>query len=179
MRKRCAVALIRRSGWRKCMTRGVSLLLCFVVVASMISSGSVAHAGIFDSSSSSWWGQVVSNWIDNSSSTANTWNTVDNSNHSYTVNKPQNYYTSVTSSVVDKSGNVTNYYRGGDTTNTKIIDSYNRTFNTIHNTTNNCITTWFGSAWLLKVICNTLASGITLVTSRELVRPVALALFRC
>lgn len=137
MRKRCAVALIRRSGWRKCMTRGVSLLLCFVVVASMISSGSVAHAGIFDSSSSSWWGQVVSNWIDNSSSTANTWNTVDNSNHSYTVNKPQNYYTSVTSSVVDKSGNVTNYYRGGDTTNTKIIDSYNRTFNTIHNTTNN------------------------------------------
>lgn len=137
MQKRSAAALIRRSGWRKCMTRGVSLLLCFVVVASMISGGSVAHAGIFDSSSSSWWGQVVSNWIDNSSSTANTWNTVDNSNHSYTVNKPQNYYTSVTSSVVDKSGNVTNYYRGGDTTNTKIIDSYNRTFNTIHNTTNN------------------------------------------
>lgn len=65
MRKRCTAALIRRSGWRKCMTRGVSLLLCFVVVASMISSGSVAHAGIFDSSSSSWWGQVVSNWIDN------------------------------------------------------------------------------------------------------------------
>ena len=32
---------------------------------------------------------------------------------------------------------MTNYYRGGDTTNTKIIDSYNRTFNTIHNTTNN------------------------------------------
>lgn len=39
------------------------------------------------------------------------------------MNNPQNYYTSVTSSVVDKSGNVTNYYRGGDTTNTKIIDS--------------------------------------------------------
>ena len=35
------------------------------------------------------------------------------------------------------SANVTNYYRGGDTTNTQIIDSYNRTFNTIHNTTNN------------------------------------------
>lgn len=137
MQKRSAAALIRRSGWRKCMTRGLSLALCFVVIASMISGGSVAHAGIFDSSSSSWWGQVVSNWIDNSSSTANTWNTVDNSNHSYTVNKPQNYYTSVTSSVVDKSGNVTNYYRGGDTTNTQIIDSYNRTFNTIHNTTNN------------------------------------------
>ena len=39
--------------------------------------------------------------------------------------------------MVDKSGNVTNYYRGGDTTNTQIIDSYNKTFNTIHNTTNN------------------------------------------
>lgn len=137
MQKRSAAALIRRSDWRNCMTRGLALLLCFVVAASMISGGSVAHAGIFDSSSSSWWSQVVSNWIDNSSSTANTWNSVDNSDHSYTVNKPQNYYTNVTSSVVDKSGNVTNYYRGGDTTNTKIIDSYNRTFNTIHNTTNN------------------------------------------
>lgn len=137
MQKRSAAALIRRSDWCKCMTRGLSLLLCIVVMASMISDGSVAQAGIFDSSSSSWWSQVVSNWIDNSSSTANTWNSVDNSDHSYTVNKPQNYYTNVTSSVVDKSGNVTNYYRGGDTTNTKIIDSYNRTFNTIHNTTNN------------------------------------------
>ena len=137
MQKRSAAALTRRSDWCKCMTRGLSLLLCIVVMASMISDGSVAQAGIFDSSSSSWWSQVVSNWIDNSSSTANTWNSVDNSDHSYTVNKPQNYYTNVTSSVVDKSGNVTNYYRGGDTTNTKIIDSYNRTFNTIHNTTNN------------------------------------------
>lgn len=65
--------------------------------------------------------------------------TVDSSgkNIPATVNKPQNYYTTPTSSVVDRSGNVTNYYRGGDTTNTKIIDSYNRTFNTIHNTTNN------------------------------------------
>ncbi len=137
MQKKSAAALIWRSDWRKCMTRGLSLLLCIVVMASMISDSSVAQAGIFDSSSSSWWSQVVSNWIDNSSSTANTWNSVDNSDHSYTVNKPQNYYTNVTSSVVDKSGNVTNYYRGGDTTNTKIIDSYNRTFNTIHNTTNN------------------------------------------
>ena len=64
--------------------------------------------------------------------------TVDSSgkNLPATVNKPQNYYTTPTSSVVDNSGNVTNYYRGGDTTNTKIIDSYNKTFNTIHNTTN-------------------------------------------
>ena len=51
--------------------------------------------------------------------------------------KPPKYYTTPTSSVVDNSGNVTNYYRSGDTTNTKIIDSYNKTFNTIHNTTNN------------------------------------------
>ena len=28
------------------------------------------------------------------------------------------------------------YYRGGDTTTTNIIESYNKTFNTIHNTTN-------------------------------------------
>lgn len=32
---------------------------------------------------------------------------------------------------------MTNYYRGGDTTDMRIIDSYNKTFNTIHNTTNN------------------------------------------
>lgn len=54
--------------------------------------------------------------------------------------KPQKYYTTPTSSVEDKYGNVTNYYRGGDTTNTQIIDSYNKTFNTIHNTTNNTTT---------------------------------------
>lgn len=55
----------------------------------------------------------------------------------YQSNKPQHYYTTPTQSVEDQYGNVVNYYRGGDTTNTKIIDSYNRTFNTIHNTTNN------------------------------------------
>lgn len=52
-------------------------------------------------------------------------------------NMPQKYYTTPTSSTEDKYGNVTNYYRGGDTTTTKILDSYNQTFNTIHNTTNN------------------------------------------
>lgn len=55
----------------------------------------------------------------------------------YAANKSQNYYTTPTSSVQDQYGNVSNYYRGGDTTNTQIIDSYNKTFNTIHNTTNN------------------------------------------
>lgn len=58
----------------------------------------------------------------------------------FSSNKPQKYYTTPTSSVEDKYGNVTNYYRGGDTTNTKIIDSYNKTFNTVYNTTNNTTT---------------------------------------
>lgn len=54
----------------------------------------------------------------------------------FSSNTPQSYYTTPTESVEDKYGNVTNYYRGGDTTTTKIIDSYNHTFNTIHNITN-------------------------------------------
>ena len=64
------------------------------------------------------------------------WNPVDPLMGTFTANKPQNYYTTPTESKEDKYGNVTNYYRGGDTTNKKIIDSYNKTFNTIHNTTN-------------------------------------------
>ena len=145
MQKRSAAALIRRSGWRKCMTRGVALLLCFVVVVSAISGGSVAHASDFtDLIAASakdwlagWTGQNTGVW--NPVDPLMGFFTVDSSgkNIPATVNKPQNYYTTPTSSVVDRSGNVTNYYRGGDTTNTKIIDSYNRTFNTIHNTTNN------------------------------------------
>lgn len=58
----------------------------------------------------------------------------------FTSNQPQKYYTTPTESVEDKYGNVVNYYRGGDTTTTKIIDSYNHTFNNIwstSNTTNN------------------------------------------
>ncbi len=51
-------------------------------------------------------------------------------------NRPQNYYTTPTESVEDKYGNVINYFRGGDTTSTKIIDSYNHTFNNIWNTNN-------------------------------------------
>ncbi len=111
--------------------RVLSVLLCLVVMLSMISAPSVAHAMTL----SELMNSNVSSWIDNS--TANTWNTVDNSNTNYMVNKPQNYYTNVTSSVVDKSGNVTNYYRSGDTVNTRIVDSYNKTFNTVYNTTNN------------------------------------------
>ena len=54
----------------------------------------------------------------------------------FTSNQPQKYYTTPTESVEDKYGNVVNYYRGGDTTTTKIIDSYNHTFNNIWNTSN-------------------------------------------
>lgn len=74
-----------------------------------------------------WLGGSV--WFDDIWGTDHSWQ--------YAANKPQKYYTTPTSSVQDKNGNVTNYYRGGDTTTTNIIDSYNKTFNTIHNTTNN------------------------------------------
>lgn len=126
------------------MTRVAALLLCFLVAASAIAQPFVAHASDFTdliaASAKDW----LAGWTGQNTGT---WNpvdplmgffTVDSSgkNLPATVNKPQNYYTTPTSSVVDNSGNVTNYYRGGDTTNTKIIDSYNKTFNTIHNTTN-------------------------------------------
>ena len=136
MQKRSAAALIRRSGWRKCMTRGLSLALCFVMAASMISGGSVAHAGLTEASDYGF--DTLSKWLSgNSSQPLGGWTPVGYLDALFSSNKPQKYYTTPTSSVVDKSGNVTNYYRGGDTTNTQIIDSYNRTFNTIHNTTNN------------------------------------------
>ena len=137
MQRDFAAARMRCHGLHRCITKVVSLVLCFVVAVSVVAAPSRAHAGLFDMDAQSWWSNTISAWIGNSSTTENTWNNVDNSSTNYTVNKPQNYYTTVTSSVVDKSGNVTNYYRGGDTTNTKIIDSYNKTFNTIHNTTNN------------------------------------------
>ena len=136
MQKRSAAALIWRSGWRKCMTRGVALALCFVMAASMISGGSVAHAGLTEASDYGF--DTLSKWLSgNSSQPLGGWTPVGYLDALFSSNKPQKYYTTPTSSVVDKSGNVTNYYRGGDTTNTQIIDSYNRTFNTIHNTTNN------------------------------------------
>ena len=145
MQKRAAAALIRRHGRRGCMTRVVSLLLCFLVAASAIAQPFVAHASDFTdliaASAKDW----LAGWTGQNTGV---WNPVDplmgfftldssGKNVPATVNKSQKYYTTPTSSVVDKSGNVTNYYRGGDTTDMKIIDSYNKTFNTIHNTTNN------------------------------------------
>lgn len=112
------------------------MLLCFVLVASMISRPSVAHAGLTEASDYGF--DTLAKWISGSSSQPlGGWTPVGYLDALFSSNKSQKYYTTPTSSVVDKSGNVTNYYRGGDTTNTKIIDSYNRTFNTIHNTTNN------------------------------------------
>ena len=98
----------------------------------MLTGPFVAHADLIDG-----WNYGVDSlkkWFDTGSSE---WVLVDWADALFSSNKSQKYYTTPTSSVVDKSGNVTNYYRGGDTTNTKIIDSYNKTFNTIHNTTNN------------------------------------------
>ena len=140
MQKRSAAALIRRYGKRSCMTRVVSLLLCFVAAASMISVPSVAHAGLTEASDYGF--DTLSNWLSGDSSQfLGGWTPVGYLDALFSSNKSQKYYTTPTSSVVDKSGNVTNYYRGGDTTDMKIIDSYNRTFNTIHNTTNNTSTT--------------------------------------
>ena len=136
MRKRTAAARSSRPGTRSCMTRAVSLLLCFVVAASMISRPSVARAGLTDAAEYGF--DTLSKWLSgDSSQPLGGWTPVGYLDALFSSNKPQKYYTTPTSSVVDKSGNVTNYYRGGDTTNTQIIDSYNKTFNTIHNTTNN------------------------------------------
>lgn len=117
--------------------RVLSLLLCLIVMLSMISAPSVAHAdwdglGLYTQ-------ECVDKWL--GTKPFGGWNLIDAADalfsSNYASSKPQKYYTTPTSSVQDKYGNVTNYYRGGDTTTTNIIDSYNKTFNTIHNTTNN------------------------------------------
>lgn len=120
----------------KHLYRNFSLLLALVVCINVLSVPAYAKTGI------SWeeggvWGKVVS-WLAGSQG----YDMLMGTDHSgkYAVNTPQKYYTTPTSSVQDKYGNVTNYYRSGDTTNTKIIDSYNRTFNTIHNTNNTSTT---------------------------------------
>lgn len=116
--------------------RVLSLLICLVVMLSMISAPSVAHAGLDDAIDYGF--DTLGKWLSGSGSQPlGGWNVVDYGKALFASDTSQKYYTTPTSSVVDKSGNVTNYYRGGDTTSTKIIDSYNKTFNTIHNTTNN------------------------------------------
>ena len=141
MQKRSAAALISRHGLRRCITRGLSLLLCLVIMLSVISSFSVAYAGHSHTDILNDYGLLAffNSWIVGTRHYDDV-HYSSGGNGNYAVNQPQKYYTTPTSSVQDKYGNVTNYYRGGDTTTTNIIDSYNKTFNTIFNTTNNSTT---------------------------------------
>lgn len=119
----------------KVSKRIIACLLGFVITVYTISAPMVAYATVGDAFE--YGLDTIIAWITGSSSQPlGGWNSVDWSNALFSSNKPQNYYTTPTESVEDKYGNVTNYYRGGDTTNTNIIDSYNRTFNNIWNTTN-------------------------------------------
>lgn len=108
--------------------RIISFLTVFAILAACIHITPIAHASI-SWSEGGLLGKVTS-WVGGTTAFDAIWGT----DHSwmYAANKPQAYYTTPTSSTEDASGNVTNYYRGGDTTTTKIIDSYNQTFNTIH-----------------------------------------------
>ncbi len=115
--------------------RILSCVFAFAIVLNLISTLNVARAGVGDYLT--YWPGTVWDWITGSSSEPlGGWTPVGALDALFSSNTPQKYYTTPTSSVQDKYGNVTNYYRGGDTTNTKIIDSYNKTFNTIHNTSN-------------------------------------------
>ena len=120
------------------MFRGLQRIFVFVV-ASLIFASSLSLPAYANGHGLDWHeGGVigkVTEWIGGTTLYDKMWGT----DHSwqYAASKPQKYYTTPTSSVQDKKGNVTNYYRGGDTTDISIIDSYNKTFNTIHNTTNN------------------------------------------
>lgn len=113
-----------------------SLLVCFALAVSLISAPSVARAGLQDAADYGW--ETLVNWISGGGGMdAGGWTPVGWANALFSSNQPQKYYTTCTNSTEDQYGNVINYYRGGDTSNVKIIDSYNKTFNTIHNTTNN------------------------------------------
>lgn len=117
--------------------RIVSSMLCFVIMLSAISSFSVAYAGHTHDDILNDYGVLAwfNSWIVGTKHYDDVHYSSGNGGN-YAVNQPQKYYTTPTSSVQDKNGNVTNYYRGGDTTTTNIIDSYNKTFNTIWNTNN-------------------------------------------
>lgn len=115
--------------------RIISFICAFAIAICSVSCSLVASASIFEE------GGVLDEVKDFFlGDMHNFWNThdieVEFGPVRYASSVPQKYYTTPTESVQDKYGNVTNYYRGGDTTTTKIIDSYNQTFNTIHNTTN-------------------------------------------
>ena len=119
--------------------RVLSLLLCLVVFGSSFGSVHIAKAVLSNPLESVIKG-VAGAWMENKKGFVE----VNGRDYSiewpggggFSSTVPRDYYTICTNSVEDKNGNVTNYYRGGDTTNLKVIDSYNKTFNTIHNTTN-------------------------------------------
>lgn len=115
-----------------CLKRGLAFSVALLVLGSSLVLP--AYAGGISFDEGGIYGKILS-WVGGSVLFDDVWGTDHSGN--YAANKPQAYYTTPTESVEDKYGNVTNYYRGGDTTTTKIIDSYNHTFNTIHNTTNN------------------------------------------
>lgn len=120
----------------KWTTRILSFGICLVILfSSMLTpvAYAISFSDMLVDSAKDW----LAGW---SGQNTGIWNPVDPLMGMFTANKSQNYYTTPTSSVQDKNGNVTNYYRSGDTTNTQIIDSYNKTFNTIYNTTNNTTT---------------------------------------
>ena len=126
----------------KWVARIVTFGLCIVLLLSSVFTP-VAYAMSFTDRLVGSVNDWLAGW---SGQSTGVWNPVDplmgfftidsSKNVPATVNQPQKYYTTLTSSVQDKYGNVTNYYRGGDTTTTNIIDSYNKTFNTIWNTNN-------------------------------------------
>lgn len=117
---------------KKYSVRIIALLTAVVTMLSSFTPPARA-ASLMDSIQVS-----VEDWVAGwSGNNTGVWNPVDPLAGIFTANKEQKYYTTPTSSEEDQYGNVTNYYRGGDTTTTKILDSYNQTFNTIHNTTNN------------------------------------------
>ena len=119
----------------KRLKRILTYVTCFVITIQLFSSSFVAYADLIDGTIYGF--QTMWDWIlGNSSEPYGGWTPAGWADALFSANKDQKYYTTPTESVEDKYGNVINYYRGGDTTTTKIIDSYNKTFNTIHNTTN-------------------------------------------
>ena len=117
------------------LKRIISWVGCFVITIQLISAPLVAYADLIDGTIYGF--QTMWDWIlGNSDEPYGGWTPAGWADAVFSANKEQKYYTTPTESVEDRYGNVTNYYRGGDTTTTKIIDSYNKTFNTIHNTTN-------------------------------------------
>lgn len=119
---------------KKHIQKYLSLAAAFSIVLGVLAVP--ASAAVSDALE--YAGDTILQWMNPSNTEPlGGWNIVDFGSALFQSNKEQKYYTTPTESVEDSNGNVVNYYRGGDTTNTKIIDSYNRTFNTIHNTTNN------------------------------------------